>query len=300
MGEAEMRRSQRKTDGKLNVAVIGYGKMGRLCVEELRHQEAAQPAGVVRREPGSSSPAGVPFVSHVSELGKVDAALVCVPTADVLPVAHDLLQHRIPVVECATLHGEDFEAHRGELDRMSLRFETPAIIGAGWDPGAVGIFRELFALLIPRGETGATWRTGAALHHTSSGLRGVRKALTAEVPRPGGKQRYLYVELEKGARAEDVEKAAAGEPLFADEETVVIPVDDLAELEEGHGLLLERRGSGGCRTSLLLEARYEEPLLAARMMVASVRALPGIRHGGARTLFEIPLRLLADGFGRFV
>lgn len=298
-----MGRSARKTAEKLRVAIIGYGRIGTACVDALKYEEGVQLAGVVLR-PGSApapSPSGITFAPHVSELGKVDAALVCVPTTEVLSVAHDLLQHRIAVIECATLHGDEFEAHRGELDRLASNFETPAIAGAGWDPGAVGIFRALFALLIPHGETETTWRTSAALHHVPFYLPGVRKALMTELPRQGGgKQRYLYVELEKGVRLEEVAKAAAADPLFAGEETVVIPSADLAEIEEGRGMLLERKGSGASHGTLLLEGRYDEAAMAAQMMVASLRALPGMRSGGARTLFDIPLRHLVDRFTRFI
>lgn len=299
-----MGRSARKTGEKLKVAVIGCGRLGSACVEALKNEEGVLLAGVVMR-PGSvpsrlPSHSGITFAPHVAELGKVDAALVCVPTMEVLSVAHELLQHRIAVVECATLHGDEFEAHWTELDRFSSNFETPAIVGAGWDPGAASIFRAFFTLLIPHGETETTWRTAAALHHVPFYLPGVRKALMTELPQQdGGRQRYLYVELEKGAKLEDVTQAAAADPLFAGEETVVIPTADLAEMEEGRGMLLERKGSGASHGTLLLEGRYDEAIMAAQMMVASLRALPGMRSG-ARTLFHIPLRHLVDRFSRFI
>jgi diaminopimelate dehydrogenase len=293
----------------INVAVIGLGKLGRACADALRRTDGVQPAGVVRRPEtaGERLPAGLAAlrsVPHIAELGKVDAALVCVPTEEVLPVVRDLLQHRIPVVECATLHGEELEGHRAEIDRLSIRFETPAVVGAGWDPGALGLIRALFSLLVPGGRTEASWRTGGALHHVplAAPLRGVRRGMSTELRDAEGRpQRYLYVELEKGARIEEVEKGAKGDPLFLGVETVVVPVDDLSELEEeGHGVLLERKGSGVAHAALLLEARYAEPSLTAQVMVAAAKAVHLLRHGGARTLFDIPLRLLLNDPLRFL
>ncbi len=68
-------------------------------------------------------------------------------------------------------------------------------------------------------------------------------------------------------------------------------VDSVAMLEEeGHGVLLERRGTAGRagHQLLLLEARYSEAALAGVVMVAAARTLQR-RSKRAHSLFEIPL-----------
>jgi len=176
---------------------------------------------------------------------------------------------------------------------MAHRFEVPAIIAAGWDPGALSLLRQWFALLTPKGHTEISHRPGVSLHHTTIArtVAGVREALCTELRTAGGsRQRYLYVELEKGAKFEDVETAIRGDPLFLEEETLIFPVDDIAALEdEGHGILVERRGAAAdaAHQHLLLEARFSEVALCAQCMAAAARALPSRRPGGY-TLFDLP------------
>lgn len=283
----------------LQLAVIGFGALGRACAAAITDDDQLALAGIVRRTESltgqiPSRYSRVPVVSHARELARVDAALICVPTGQVLATARDLLQHRTPVVECATLHDKAFREHQDELDRIASQHKVSAIVGAGWNPGALSLFRALFALLTPRGHTETSWHTGTSLHHTSAAraVPGVREALSTELRTANGKlQRYVYVELEKGGELARIESALRSDPLFLGEETLVIPVEDMRILEEeGHGVLLERRGSAAStdHQMLLLEARYSEPALTAAVMTAAARAIPGCRHG-AFSLFDLPL-----------
>lgn len=63
--------------------------------------------------------------------------------------------------------------------------------------------------------------------------------------------------------------------------------------EANRGVLLERHAASrdSSHTSLLLEARFDETALAARVMLAAARALPFLK-AGAYSLFDIPPALL--------
>ena len=279
---------------KSRLAIIGFGRLGRKCVEAIDSDQATELAGVVRR-PESFHDAGlkVPAVTHISELNQVDAALVCVPVDAVMGIAQALLQSRIPVVECARLHGDAFLDHKSEIHRNALHHKVPAIVGAGCDPGALSLFRSQFALLVPRGHTETRLHTGTSLHHTlaATGIKGVSKALATEQPTGEGTlQRYVYVELEPSADAAAVENAIVNDPLFLDEQTLVFAVPSIAALEEtDRGMMLERRAATGeaSHASFLLEARYDEAGLAARMMLAAARSLPFLQ-AGAYSLIDLP------------
>ncbi len=197
------------------------------------------------------------------------------------------------VVECARLHGDAFLDHKSEIHRAALHHKVPAIVGAGCDPGALSLFRSQFALLAPRGHTETSLHTGTSLHHTlaAAGIQGVRKALATECTSVGGAlQRYVYVELEPSADAAAVENAIVNDPLFLDEQTQVFAVPSIAALEEtNHGMTLERRAAPEetSHASWLLEARYDEAGLAARMMLAAARSLPFLK-AGAYSLLDLP------------
>lgn len=249
--------------------------------------------GVVRRPGGLSEPGlKVPVVSHVSELPPIDAALVCVPVDATEAVASALLQARVPIVECARLHGEAFVAQKTALQRVAAHHRVAAVVGAGCDPGALSLIRSQFALFVPHGHSDTQLHTGSALHHSlAARVPGVRNALETErVDADGVKRRYLYVELAHDADAAAVEAALANDPLFLDGETLVFPVADLAELEEhNRGVLLQRHAASAAldHTQLLFEARYDEARLAARIMLAAARALPTLPPG-AHSLLDVP------------
>jgi diaminopimelate dehydrogenase len=279
---------------KTRLAIVGLGRLGRNCAEAILADPACELAGVVRRPEGAPAPwLKAPAVSHIAELDGVDAALVCVPVDRVRDVAQALLQRRVPVVECARLHGDAFVAHKAELNRLALNYRAHAVVGAGCDPGILSLFRSQFALLVPHGHTQASLHTGASLHHSlaAAGVAGVRNALATEQrTAAGATQRYVYVELEPAADPVAVAAAIAGDPLFLDAETLVFPVASLADLEQvNRGVLLERHAAPGApgHAHFLLEARYAEAELAAQVMLAAARALPLLKHG-AHSLLDLP------------
>lgn len=279
---------------KTRLAIIGLGNLGLKCTEAILADPTTVLAGVVRRPESAPAPwLKTPAVTHISELSEVDAALICVPLDAVLGIAKDLLQSRIPIVECARLHGEAFLEHKSAIHRAALHRKVPAVVGAGCDPGALSLFRSQFALLAPGGHTETSPHTGSSLHHTlaAAGIKGVRKALATEHRSMGGAiQRYVYVELDPSADADEVGTAIVNDPLFLDEQTQVFPVPSIAALEQtNHGVTLERYAAAGetSHASFLLEARYNEAGLAARMMLAAARALPFLQ-AGAYSLLDLP------------
>ncbi|MBI2319998.1 MAG: hypothetical protein HYY28_01850 [Betaproteobacteria bacterium] len=81
-----------------------------------------------------------------------------------------------------------------------------------------------------------------------------------------------------------IEEAIRADPLYAGEETLVFPLQDLDALEAfGSGVLLERRGTeaagSGPHQSLLLEARFDAAAFAARIMLDAARRLPLLAPG---------------------
>jgi len=283
----------------LRLAVVGFGRVGQVCAEFISLSHDLSLAAIVRRaaSAGGTLPEtlrSIPLTTHIGQARDVDAALLCVPTNAVMETAYQILQHGIPVVDCATLHGEALHAHKNAIHKVAFHHKAPAIVGAGWDPGALSVFRSWFALLTPGGATETRHHTGISLHHTTMArsVVGVKDALCAEVRATDGRlQRYVYVELEKGADANTITQAIRADPLFLGEDTQVFPVESLAELEqEGRGVVLDRRGPPGRlgHHHLLLEARLDDPVLTAQVMVAAARALPQL-DPGAYFLTEIPL-----------
>jgi len=274
---------------RTRLAIIGFGRLGRACAMALRDSPEFELAGVVLPA-RAATPLPHPFerapaAPHVRELKHVDAALVCVPALEVLGVAREILQQRLPVVECAILEDSALKAHHEALGVAARHHDVAAVVGAGWDPGALQLVHRLFELLIPHGQTDTGKHPGLSLHHTAAveRLPGVTAALACESRAADRRmQRYVYVQLAKGADAAGIERALRADPLHAGEDLFVFPVEDLAALEAaGSGLVLERRGTGeaGAHQSLLLEARFDAATFAARIMLDAARRLPQLKAG---------------------
>jgi diaminopimelate dehydrogenase len=271
------------TVARQRVAIVGFGRLGRACAEAIRETADLELAGIVRRA-GSVSRLPAPLehvavATHLRDLGRADAALLCVPPPVATDAARGILQLRMPLVECAMLDGRAREAHYEALRDAAHHHRVAAIVGAGWDPGMLPLLRRAFDLLIPNGRTVVTARPGVSLHHTEAAQNtpGIRAALATESRGADGRlTRYVYAELANGADAAAVQAALAADPLFAGEETLLFPVESIAALEEeGHGCLLERRGTArsGAHQNLLLEARFDVATFAARVMLDAARRL---------------------------
>lgn len=291
---------------KRRLAIIGLGRLGKACGEAIAATENLAVTGVVRRPESLNQPLpealrAAQVAPHASELGSFDAALICMPTALALETATDLLQHRIPVVEAAAVPGAAYHSYKRDLDRVALRHKVAAVVGAGWEPGMLSVFRGLFAVLCPKGHSETRDRPGVSLHHTlaARSVSGVRDALCMQLPAGSGKiQRYVYVELERGVDLPRVTQVIQNDPLFIDEETLVLPVDSIAALEdEGHGVVIERLGmsAGKAHQRFLLEGRFDFVAVTAQVMIAAARAIPTLA-AGAHALADLPPAALSQQF----
>jgi diaminopimelate dehydrogenase len=277
---------------RLRLAVVGFGRLGHACAHAVRDAAELELAGVVRR-PEAAAELPAPFrqvrvAAHLRDLGRVDGALLCVPSGAVAAVAHDVLQLHVPVVECAILEGRALVAHYEAIARAAAHHRVPAIVGAGWNPGMLPLLRRAFVVLISSGHTAVTARPGVSLHHTeaAAGIPGIEEALATEYRDAQGRiTRYVHAQLEQGADPARVRTALEADPLFAGEQTLLFPVESIAALEEeGHGILLERRGTvhSGAHQNILLEARFDVPAFAARVMVDAARRLLLLGPGAHR------------------
>ena len=274
------------------VAIVGFGQLGLACAGEASSAADLELAGVVRR---ATSPAllTAPFqalavATHLRDLGRVDAALLCVPPTVTSDAARDVLQLRIPLVECAMLEEPTAQAHYEAIDSAARNHRVAAWVGAGWDPGILPLLRHAFEVLVPEGLTSVTARPGVRLHHALAAreIEGVREALSTEFRGEDGRMtRYVYAELAQGADPERVQAALDADPLFAGTRTLLFPVSSITELQkEGHGIVLVRRGTAhrGAHQNILLEARFDATIFAARIMLDAVRRLPELQPGAHR------------------
>lgn len=287
---------------KIKVAVVGYGNIGRYSVEALQAAKDMELVGVVRRDASAPQPVeltGIKVVSNIDELGKVDVALICGPTRSVPEVAKNLVQKGICTVDSYDIHGELWNLHE-KLDAECKKNGVASIISAGWDPGTDSVIRTLLMAMAPKGVTYTNFGPGMSMGHSvvARSKAGVKNALSMTIPTGTGiHRRMVYVELEDGAKLEDVTAAIKADSYFAHDEThvIVVPsVDDVRDM--GHGVLLERKGVSGKTQNQLFEFRMHinNPALTAQILTSCARAVLK-QKPGCYALPEIAPMDLLDG-----
>lgn len=286
---------------KIRAAVVGYGNIGHFVVEALEAADDFEIAGVVRRSLGEKPAelAQYPVVTDIVELGKVDVAILCTPTREVEKHASKYLAMGINTVDSFDIHTSIVDLRRN-LDVIAKAHNTVAVISAGWDPGSDSVVRALMQAAAPKGLTYTNFGPGMSMGHTVcvKSKPGVKNALSMTIPLGTGiHRRMVYVELEPGARLEDVAAAVKADPYFASDETHVMAVQSVDEVKDmGHGVNMTRKGVSGKTQNQLFEfdMKINNPALTAQILVDVARASMKQRPG-AYTMIEIPVIDLLPG-----
>ncbi len=273
---------------KLQIAVIGYGNVGRFTVEAVRAAEDMELVGVVRRASSMNEKpaelADVKVVSCIADLGKIDVAILCGPSRNVPELASNYLSKGIYTVDCFDIHSDIYSVHQN-LDAVAKKNNVASIMAAGWDPGTDSVVRTLLMAMAPKGLTYTNFGPGMSMGHSvvARSKQGVKNALSMTMPCGAGvHNRMVYVELENGYTAQQVYDQLKADSYFADDELHVIPVKSIDDCKDmGHGVLMERKGVSGKTQNqrFKFEMSINNPALTGQVMVACARAVVKQRPG---------------------
>ena len=155
---------------KIKVAVVGYGNIGKYSLQAVKAASDMELAGVVRRKESvgkkSSELEGVKVVSDINELGKVDVAILAVPSREIPVTAKALVEKGISTVDSFDIHGKDILDLYKSLDAACKKSGAKAIISAGWDPGTDSLIRTVLLAMAPKGLTYTNFGPGMSMGHS--------------------------------------------------------------------------------------------------------------------------------------
>lgn len=281
---------------KIRAAVVGYGNIGRYAIEALEAADDFEVAGVVRRHGADNKPAELAqydVVKDIRDLNDVDVAILATPSRSCEEYAKQILPLGINTVDSFDIHTSIVD-YRRTLQPICKEHGAVAVISAGWDPGSDSIVRSLMQSLTPKGLTYTNFGPGMSMGHSvcARSKDGVKNALSMTIPKGEGlHRRMVYVELEDGAKLEDVAAAIKADPYFANDETHVFAVPSVDEVRDmGHGVNLVRKGVSGKTQNQRMEFNMSinNPALTAQVLVnvarASMRQQPG-----CYTMIELPV-----------
>lgn len=274
----------------MKVAILGYGNIGRAAEQAIMAAPDMELAGIYHHN------------DSLDDL-QADAVLLCTPTREVESFAKKLLAKGICTVDSFDIHQQIYPL-RQSLMPVAQAHKAVSVISAGWDPGSDSVVRALLLALAPEGVTYTNFGPGRSMGHTvaAKAIPGIKDALSMTIPMGKGvHSREVYVELEDGADAKEVEALLKADSYFASDETKMIVVESVAAINSvGHGVNLVRDGVSSNVEGQHFEfsMRINNPALTAQVMVSAARAavrMQGKHQYGAYTMIELPPIALLPG-----
>lgn len=272
----------------MKVAILGYGNIGRAAEEAIKAAPDMELAGIYHH-------------NDCLDCIDADAVLVCTPTREVQKFAAVLAARGICTVDSFDIHGQIWNL-RESLDAVCKAHKAVSIISAGWDPGSDSMIRAILLALAPKGLTYTNFGPGRSMGHTvaAKAIKGVKNALSMTIPLGTGiHRRMVYIELEEGADFKTVEAALLADEYFAHDETHVIPVETIDNLNNvAHGVNLVRSGVSGETHNQRFEFNMtiNNPALTGQVLVSCARAALRLKERGelgAKTMIELaPIDML--------
>jgi len=287
---------------KIKAAIVGYGHIGKFALEALEASSDMVCAGIVRRKESARDIKELEqykITSDISELGKVDVAIICTPSRKVEILDQIFLEKGINTVDSFDIHSQ-INSLRSTLSPIAQAHNAVSIISAGWDPGSDSIVRAMLQSLAPKGVSYTNFGPGRSMGHSVAvkAIEGVKDALSMTIPLGTGiHRRMVYVELEQGADFASIEKSIKADPYFVNDETHVTQVKSVDELNDmGHGVNLVRKGVSGITHNQLFEfnMRINNPALTGQVLVNAARASMK-QKPGCYTMIEIPVIDFLEG-----
>lgn len=281
---------------KIRAAVVGYGNIGHYAIEALEAAKDFEIAGIVRRQGDKDKPLELtPYdvVDDIAKLKNVDVAILAAPTRSCPEYAERIVAMGINTVDSFDIHSSILDYRTKQMENCKKAGKV-SVIAAGWDPGSDSVVRILMESLAPKGLSYTNFGPGMSMGHSVCvrGKEGVKNALSVTIPLGEGiHRRMVYVELEDGAKLEEVTKAIKADPYFANDEThvfAVASVDDVRDM--GHGVYLVRKGVSGKTQNQHFEFNMSinNPALTSQILVNCARATMRLA-AGCYTMPEIPV-----------
>lgn len=319
--------SSMNDSSKVEVAICGYGNLGKGCEQALvKALDMELVAIFTRRDPAALKTAsGVPVVSFKDIedwKDKVDVVIMCGGSATDLP-------EMVTEVICSFNTVDSFDTHAkipeyfDKVNTIAKKADKVAVISGGWDPGMFSLNRLYASAILPEGETYTFWGKGVSQGHSDAirRIEGVKDARQYTIPieeamervRKGEnpklttREKHLrecYVVAENGADLDKIEREIKGMPnYFADYDTVVhfITEEKLKAEHSGlpHGGFVIRSGETGDGNKQTIEYSLKldsNPEFTGSVLVSLARAayrMYAYGDTGAKTIFDIPPKYLS-------
>jgi len=311
---------------KIRIGICGYGNLGKGVESEISKNPDMELAAIFTRRDTAKTKSDVPvarFDAVTEWEDKIDVMILCGGSKSDLPIQGPVLAKSFNTVDSFDTHAK-IPGYFDEVDKAARSGNRVSIISIGWDPGLFSLLRLYAGSIIPEGRTYTFWGEGVSQGHSEAirGIEGVIDAIQYTIPvasamdrvRNGENpeltarekhERVCYVVTAPDADDPEIEgKIKNMQDYFSDYNTTVhfISLEELKanhyKMKHGGNVIhIGKTGNGNKQViefSLKLESN---PEFTSSVLVAFARAayrLSETGETGARTIFDIPPKLLAE------
>lgn len=316
----------------INVAIIGYGNVGRGVIAALDKSEDMKLAAAFSRRPEQvARQLKNVEVFNTKKFNlprglKIDVAILCGGSKEDMPVQGPVFARQFSTVDSFDTHA-DIPRYFKKMDAVAKKSGNVSIISAGWDPGVFSMERVLGDAFLPGGKGFTFWGPGVSQGHSDAArkIKGVLDARQYTLPIKGalekvrgGKtpdftrrqmhKRLVYVVAAKGADREEIRRQIVEMPNYYsdyDTKVVFITEKEMAEKHSAypHGGFVLTSGVVGRNNRQVLEYNCKlesNPGFTGSVLVACARAAYRLKKqglSGAYTMLDIPPALYSPHSG---
>ncbi|MCI8352536.1 MAG: diaminopimelate dehydrogenase [Clostridia bacterium] len=314
---------------KINVAICGYGNLGRGVERAIAKNPDMELVGIfTRRDPATVDSVMGASVYNICDLlseeckEKIDVLILCGGSATDLPEQGPTFAGMYNTVDSFDTHAKIPEYFK-VVNQMALGSGKTAIISTGWDPGMFSKNRLEIDAILPGANLYTFWGPGVSQGHSDAirRINGVKDARQYTMPvekamnqvRDGENPvlsvrqkhtRVCYVVAEEGADTAGIEKAITTMPNYFDEyDTTVyfITEEEMREKHSGmpHGGSVIGCGVTGEGNNQVVEYSLKlasNPEFTGSVLVAYARAAYRMNQMGlcgAKTVFDVAPAMLS-------
>ncbi|MBV6492120.1 MAG: Meso-diaminopimelate D-dehydrogenase [Turneriella sp.] len=316
---------------KINVAIVGYGNVGKGVLSALKQNADITASAIFSRSPERVKKEGLSLpvysIDAIEKLKGIDVAILCGGSKDDLPAQGPQFAALINTVDSFDNHSKIPE-YFAQMDSVAKKSSKVAVISAGWDPGTFSLERVMGTVVIPNakmyGFYGLSPKGGLSMGHsdalrTINGVKDARqythaigeaieKIRNGENPTFTARDmhwRECFVVLEEGADKEKVTQEIVSMPGYFEPYRTVVNFVTEEELKAQYagfphdGLVIGAGVLGGGEKALVEYRNTWEsnPVATGHILVAHARAayrLAEERKTGAFTILDIPPAYLTN------
>ena len=305
--------------GKIKIAVLGYGNLGRGVELAARNSKDLELSAVFsRRNPSEVKTYGAPVFSAdeiLAHKGEFDVLVLCGGSATDLPTQTPEFAQSFNVVDSFDTHAK-IEEHFAAVDAAAKAGGNVGVIAVGWDPGLFSLNRLFGESVLQNGSSYTFWGKGVSQGHSDAIRRiegvvdarqytvpiesALERVRAGENPKLSTREKHLrecYVVAQDGADKARIEQEIKTMPnYFADHDTSVhfVSLETLKKEHGGipHGGFVLRSGATGERgeNKHLIEFSLKldsNPEFTASVLVAYARAAYRLAKRGERGAFSV-------------